>query len=309
MEEQRQQFGEAEVRREFMALMTKKGMGDQAQELMMVLENMNIMQMQLSVVIRELSDIKEQLSQSQRYPEILVREQASTLHEKAVKLSEQLGKGRKSVIETAKNVIKTFHDKGRRAMRKAVETAKTGAAKVLVECEKQMNDIYLNCASAEARINDIGNELKQIGNSTANIGRLLSGKDAREVSKDVPGVALTRAINEPIKKLGSIMVSHMAKIHKMLVKLGYREEIHNVNSKEGVKQGEEVPVSAEDVQKDKSGEEMNIQDRQEQHADRKEERTPSLLEKLHQKQEEVSKEKESKDNAKEKINDGHKNVR
>ena len=50
------------------------------------------------------------------------------------------------------------------------------------------------------QIDSIGDELKQIGNSVSNVGRLLAGKGTKEVSDEKPGVGLTRAVNTPVKK-------------------------------------------------------------------------------------------------------------
>ena len=51
-----------------------------------------------------------------------------------------------------------------------------------------------------SKIDSIGEELKQVGNSIGNVGRLAVGKDTKEISKEKQGVGITRGINQPIKK-------------------------------------------------------------------------------------------------------------
>ena len=65
---------------------------------------------------------------------------------------------------------------------------------------ERLVDVMTDCEKTANQIDSIGDELKQIGNSVSNVGRLLAGKGTKEVSDEKPGVGLTRAVNTPVKK-------------------------------------------------------------------------------------------------------------
>ena len=65
----------------------------------------------------------------------------------------------------------------------------------------------------------IGDEFKQIGNSVANVGRLLTGKGTKEVSDEKEGVALTRVLNMPVKKHISALKKQVERIDGAVAKL------------------------------------------------------------------------------------------
>ena len=68
-------------------------------------------------------------------------------------------------------------------------------------------------------IYSIGDEFKQIGNSVANVGRLLTGKGTKEVSDEKEGVALTRVLNMPVKKHISALKKRVERIDGAVAKL------------------------------------------------------------------------------------------
>lgn len=68
-------------------------------------------------------------------------------------------------------------------------------------------------------IYSIGDEFKQIGNSVANVGRLLTGKGTKEVSDEKEGDALTRVLNMPVKKHISALKKQVERIDGAVAKL------------------------------------------------------------------------------------------
>ena len=69
------------------------------------------------------------------------------------------------------------------------------------------------------QIDSIGDELKQIGNSVSNVGRLIVGKGTKEVSDEKQGVALTRLMNRPIKSRAAHLQKNMDTVDRALEKL------------------------------------------------------------------------------------------
>lgn len=68
-------------------------------------------------------------------------------------------------------------------------------------------------------MDSIGSEMKQIGNSVSNMGRLLSGKDAKEIQGENPSVGLTRAINKMLKNIMAGLQKNVNSIGRALDKL------------------------------------------------------------------------------------------
>lgn len=72
---------------------------------------------------------------------------------------------------------------------------------------------------ASIKMEVIGEEFKQIGNSVANVGRLLTGKGTKEVSDEKEGVAHTRVLNMPVKKHISALKKQVERIDGAVAKL------------------------------------------------------------------------------------------
>lgn len=89
---------------------------------------------------------------------------------------------------------------------------------ILDGIREQMVDLMVGYEKTSNQIGSIGDELKQVGNGMANVGRLLSGKGTKEVS-DRNGVALTRAADIPIKKAIAKLKQGIDRLDSLSVKL------------------------------------------------------------------------------------------
>jgi flagellin-like hook-associated protein FlgL len=103
-------------------------------------------------------------------------------------------------VETAAQAVSTFKEKGRAEMCKVLQKGISGMKSMLSGYRERLVDVMTDCEKTANQIDSIGDELKQIGNSVSNVGRLLAGKGTKEVSDEKPGVGLTRAVNTPVKK-------------------------------------------------------------------------------------------------------------
>lgn len=75
-----------------------------------------------------------------------------------------------------------------------------GIKLALEKTREKIVDILVDYEKTSNQIDSIGDELKQIGNSFANVGRFIAGQGTKEVSDEKLGVGLTRIMNTPIKK-------------------------------------------------------------------------------------------------------------
>ena len=122
------------------------------------------------------------------------------LQEKITDLSERLSAIKDHLAETAAQAVNAFKEKGKSEMCRVVQKGISGMKSALEDFRERLAETMLDYQKTANQIDSIGDELKQIGNSVSNVGRLLAGKGTKEVSDEKPGVGLTRAVNTPVKK-------------------------------------------------------------------------------------------------------------
>jgi len=123
------------------------------------------------------------------------------------------------LIGTAAQAVTAFKEKGREKMNKVLQKGISGVQSVLSGCREKMVDVLTSYEKTANQIDSIGDEFKQIGNSVANVGRLLTGKGTKEVSDEKEGVALTRVLNMPVKKHISALKKQVERIDGAVAKL------------------------------------------------------------------------------------------
>lgn len=204
METKGQNVEDMDVIKQLMDIMGQQGMKEQSQDFLEVLNFVAGMQVQLSVMVDELQGVREQLAEMQKNQPKAVTEKlmdkVSQLQEKINSLSERLGEIKDHLIDTAKQAVTAFKEKGREEMNKVLQAGISGVKSVLENAREKFVDVMTNYEKTANQIDSIGDELKQIGNSFANVGRLIAGKGTKEVSDEKPGVGLTRVMNMPVKK-------------------------------------------------------------------------------------------------------------
>ncbi len=199
----KQVMEESDVLKQFMELLNQQNMKEQSQDFMGIFWYVAGMQVQLSAMVDELQGVREQLSQMQEHqPKPFtekIMDNVAQLQEKITSLSERLTTVRKHLVETAAQAVSAFKEKGKAEMCKVVRKGISGMKSVLADYRERLVDVMMDYQKTATQIDSIGDELKQIGNSVSNVGRLLAGKGTKEVSDEKPGVGLTRAINKPVK--------------------------------------------------------------------------------------------------------------
>lgn len=203
---EQQNMEETERMKLFIELSEQQNMREPSKDFMEVLQYIAGMQIQLSVMVDELQSVRDSLA---RYKSNLFLEKVSCLQEKVTNLAGHLLETKDQLINTAVQAVAAFKKKGREEMNKVFQKGISSVKSMLFGHRERLFDILTNYEQTANQIDSIGDELKQIGNSVANVGRLLAGKGTKEVSEKKLGVALTRVINQPIKK-------HIAKLKKQM---------------------------------------------------------------------------------------------
>lgn len=195
---------ESDVIKQLLELLEQQNMKEQSQDFMELFRFAAGMQVQLSVMTEELQSVKGQLaelksSQSQGVKDSVI-ENVAQLEEKTDSLSEKLSDVKNHLVQIAKQAVNVFKEKGKQEMGAVLQKGIANVQKMLSGHREKLTDLLVDAEKTANQIDSIGDELKQIGNSAVNVGRLIAGKGTKEVSEEKPGVALTRLINAPIKK-------------------------------------------------------------------------------------------------------------
>ena len=246
-----QNTGEMDVMKQFMELLEHQGMKEHSQDFMEVLQYIAGMQLQLSAMVDELQEVRKQLEKMQeRQPkatESQLLDKVSYLQEKVSSLAERLSELKDHLIDTAAQAVTAFKEKGREEMNKVLQKGISGVQSVLSGCREKMVDVLTSYEKTANQIDSIGDEFKQIGNSVANVGRLLTGKGTKEVSDEKEGVAFTRVLNMPVKKHISALKKQVeridgavAKLDKVCARLDTGKE-----KEKGIRQGKAVTDESE----------------------------------------------------------------
>jgi len=200
----KQVMEENDALKHLIELLNQQDMKEQSQDFMGVFWYVAGMQVQLAAMVDELQSVREQLSQMQeKQPKSVTEnlmEKISHLQEKVTSLSERLTAVRNRLAETATQAVNAFKGKGKAEMCKVLQKGISGMKSMLSGYRERLVDVMTDCEKTANQIDSIGDELKQIGNSVSNVGRLLAGRGTKEVSDEKPGVGLTRAVNTPVKK-------------------------------------------------------------------------------------------------------------
>lgn len=209
--------------KQFMELLGQQGMKEQSQDFMEVLQYIAGMQLQLSAMVDELQGVRKQLERMQesqpKAAESQLLDKVSYLQEKVSSLAERLSELKDHLIDTAAQAVTAFKEKGREEMNRVLQKGISGVQSVLSGCREKMVDVLTSYEKTANQIDSIGDEFKEIGNSVANVGRLLTGKGTKEVSDEKEGVALTRVLNMPVKKHISALKKQVERIDGAVAKL------------------------------------------------------------------------------------------
>lgn len=231
---------ENDVLKQFMELLNQQNMREQSQDFMELFKYAAGMQLQLAVMADELQGVRQQLSQLQENQPKQVKEnlmaKVERIQEKITDLSVRLSAIKDHLVETAVEAVNAFKEKGRTEMCRVVQKGISSVKSALADYREHLTGVMLDCQKTANQIDSIGDELKQIGNSVSNVGRLLAGKGTREVSGEKPGVSLTRVINKPVKNAVENLRKDIESVDKAFEKLDRLSERFNTG-KEAEKGG------------------------------------------------------------------------
>lgn len=291
----RQDAGRDNVIEMLVKILYQQNMKEQAQDFKDIFQYMAGMQVQMGVLTNELREVREQLIElQQRQPKEVTKDHINgidRLQDKVRGLSKHLSNAKDHLVKTASQAVNAFKTKGKAAMCKVLQKGIDAEKSVLAKCRAKMADVMADCGKTANRIDSIGNELKQAGRSMSNAGRLLTGKEAKEVSREQPGIGLTRAINKPIRKAISRLGKNIDWIDRAYIKLDKLSD--------RLRSGKEEEKEEEKEERKEEKEERKEEEKGERKEEEKEEKQ-SVKEKLSEMQAKVDEQKKEPEPDKEK---------
>lgn len=228
MEKTGQSIEDMDIIKQLTELLESQNMQGQSQDFMALFQYAAGMQVQLALMAEELYGVKEQLARLQAAgvqsskPQAMkadLTKKMEGLETHISQLSKRLSAIKDHLIETAKQAVNAWKEKGREGLNRVLRTGVSGVKNLLQDYRGKLVETLTDYEKTANQIDSIGDELKQIGNSFVNVGRLLTGKGTQEVSDEKTGVALTRAVNASIKKRISGLQSSLGQVDRMTEKL------------------------------------------------------------------------------------------
>ena len=218
-----QNVEDMDIIKQFIKIMEQQSRQEQAQDFMEVFRYMAGMQVQLGVMADELQNVRKQLSDMQNTnPKAENRQlvdKVSHLQVKISGLSKRISAVKNHFVDTIAKSVTAFREKGKQEMNKVLNRGISSVKSMLAGCREKMVDLLTDYEKTANQIDSIGDELKQIGNSFANVGRLVTGKGTKEISEEKPGVGFTRLLNMPVKRNIAVLRQHIEKVDRAIDKL------------------------------------------------------------------------------------------
>ena len=150
---------------------------------------------------KELQEVKQQLTQFPQGKAIEETiQEVSNLQKTMSNLSEKISTGKEHWKHTVEQAITTIREKGKEELNQILQKGISKVKEVMLESREKLAMTLAKYQNLAKKIDNIGEELKQVGTSIGNVGRLVIGKDAKEASKEKQGIGITRGINQPIQK-------------------------------------------------------------------------------------------------------------
>lgn len=168
---------------ELFSLLSKSKAAEQYTEFSQLVFCVNAMEEQLNRTAKELSAVKKELHTLQKH---LSKEDKSGLSnltsslEAAVRRAYQQLRGiRESVIHAAQTAVRGMKDTGVIGLHETLEAL--GVRKALTALQTHLNRTARAVETGIARIEAVRQEIQSVGGHMRNIGRVLSGKERREI--------------------------------------------------------------------------------------------------------------------------------
>ena len=174
-------IGEQEHLKEFFKLLNENGQRQEAAEFSALVTQLSQMEKQYSAVLTELQAVRGQLDSIQdKGIKVTLLKGVSAIQEKVTQAKEQLTHIKADFSQSVKKALSSVKQQGISALNKAVDFM--GIKTALADMRENLQSSISQTQKSIDRINAIGSELHALNEHSRNLGRALTGKEAKELT-------------------------------------------------------------------------------------------------------------------------------
>lgn len=197
-------IGEQEHLKEFFKLLNENGQRQEAAEFTALVTQLSNMQQQYSAVLSELQAVRGQLDRIQdKGIKSALLKGISAIQGKVTQAKEQLTHIKADFSQSVKEALSTVKQQGISALHKAVDFM--GIKTALADMRENLQSSISQTQKSIDRINAIGSELHALNEHSRNLGRALTGREAKELTARNEDKGVLAAVAKPLKKSKSML--------------------------------------------------------------------------------------------------------
>lgn len=197
-------IGEQEHLKEFFKLLNENGQRQEAAEFSALVTQLSNMEQQYSAVLSELQAVRGQLDRIQdKGIKSALLKGVSAIQEKVTQAKEQLTHIKADLSQSVKKALSNVKQQGISALNKAVDFM--GIKTALADMRESLQSSISRTQKSIDRINAIGSELHALNEHSRNLGRALTGREAKELTARNEDKGVLAAVAKPLKKSKSML--------------------------------------------------------------------------------------------------------
>ncbi len=197
-------IGEQEHLKEFFKQLNENGQRQEAAEFSTLVTQLSNMEQQYSAVLSELQAVRGQLDRIQdKGIKSALLKGVSAIQEKVTQAREQLTHIKANLSQSVKKALSNVKQQGISTLNKAVDFM--GIKTALADMRESLQSSISRTQKSIDHINAIGSELHALNEHSRNLGRVLTGREAKELTARNEDKGVLAAIAKPLKKSKSML--------------------------------------------------------------------------------------------------------
>lgn len=252
-------IGEQPHLKEFFKLLQENGHKQEAAELSALFNQFSAMEKQYDTILSELSAVREQLSSLHNgdYKAAVLTDTQHT-HSEVSQAKERLNSLKTDISNGIKKTLSSVKQHGISALNRAVDFL--GIKTALADMKENIQSSIASTQKSIDRINAVGNELHALNEHTKNLGRVLTGKEAKELTQRNEDKGVLAAVAKPLKRHKASLEGMEQSVTKAIARVerleqaasrgkekpSIREELKNAKKTEAVKKPD-VPKKTQEA--------------------------------------------------------------
>lgn len=197
-------IGEQEHLKEFFKQLNENGQRQEAAEFSALVTQLSNMEQQYSAVLSELQAVRGQLDRIQDNGiKSTLLKGVTAIQEKVTQAREQLTHIKADLSQSVKKALSNVKQQGISALNKAVDFM--GIKTALTDMRENLQSSISRTQKSIDRINAIGSELHALNEHSRNLGRALTGREAKELTARNEDKGVLAAVAKPLKKSKSML--------------------------------------------------------------------------------------------------------